>query len=334
MNEKKVTIRDIARESGFSVATVSRYINKVSYTSPETEKKIQEVLDRFNYTPNAIARGLAKQKSNTIAFVTPDITNPFFPELVRSIGRVLKRSGYSLLLINTDEHELGTPEFWAHFKSRYIDGFILAESPASEDVEPDVHKLSIPYVRIDRAFHAGNNLSVGVNHFEGARIAARHLVDIGCRKIAHVSGPGSFWPAKERRAGYESIIAETGQSPIVFEGDFSLDGGREITEVLLREFPDVDGIFYANDLMAIGSLKVFKRKGLAIPEDVAIIGFDGIELAEIVQPEISTIRQPIEEIGESATKRLIAAIEHPNRVNDENVMLDVTLVQRESTRRD
>ncbi|WP_407270046.1 LacI family DNA-binding transcriptional regulator [Radiobacillus sp. PE A8.2] len=331
MVKKKITIRDIAKESGVSVATVSRYINKVSYTSEETEKKIQKVLDEFNYTPNAIARGLAKQKSNAIAFVTPDITNPFFPEIVKSIESIAKKQGYSLLLINTNENDLESTEFWNRLKSRYIDGFILAESDLSSEVRTHLDSLNIPFVRIDRAVNSDKDNSVSVNNYEGARLATQHLIEVGCQKIAHISGPTSQFPALGRLKGYKSVMDAYGREVIVYQGGFTLDSGAKETEVLLRDHSDVDGIFYSNDLMAIGALRAFKKLGISIPKDVAIIGFDGIQLTEIVIPEISTIRQPIEKIGEIATNNLINAIENPDTEYSDNIILDVELIKREST---
>jgi LacI family transcriptional regulator len=333
VSRKKVTIRDIARESGVSVATVSRYINKVSYTSPETEKKIQKVLDEFNYTPNAMARGLATQKSNTIGFVTPDITNPFFPELVKSIENVAKEKGYSLLLINTNELELQTFDFWNHFQSKYIDGFILAESELGEVAQGYLDELNLPFVRIDRAVHPERCNSIHVDNFEGARLAVNHLLEIGCRNIAHVSGPLYLYPAQERMTGFKKVMEANHLTPIIVEGDFTLESGTLQTEKLLQEYPNIDGIFYSNDLMAIGAIKALKASQKSIPEDVAIIGFDGIRLTEIVDPEISTIKQPIDKIGEIATNNLIEAIENPNDSNNKNILLNVELIKRESTKR-
>ncbi|WP_174734576.1 substrate-binding domain-containing protein [Mesobacillus harenae] len=332
-NKKKITIRDIAKESGVSVATVSRYINKVSYTSLETEKKIQGVLDKFDFTPNAVARGLAKQKTNTIAFVTPDIRNPFFPELVKSVESVSKNRGYSLLLISTNEHDLKRKDFWNNLKSRYIEGLILAESETSEEVTNHLKGLDIPFVRIDRAVHLDESNSVSVNNFEGARLAVNHLIEVGCKKIVHISGPKSFFPAQGRIKGYLNVMEDKGWEEIIYEGDFTLESGRKQTEKLLKEQPDVDGIFYANDLMAIGALKAFKNLGVNVPKDIAIIGFDGIQLTEIVSPEISTISQPINKIGEIATNSLIYKIENPNQSMNQNVLLDVKLIKRESTQR-
>jgi LacI family transcriptional regulator len=333
VTRKKITIREIAKASGVSIATVSRYMNKVSYTSPETEKKIQKVLDEFNYTPNAVARGLAKQKSNTIAFITPDITNPFFPEMIKSIENFSKKKGYSLLLINTSEEELRDIDFWNNLRSRYIDGFLLAQSELSEEIQDYLNQVNIPFVRIDRAVHSNKNNSVSVNNVEGARMAVKHLIDIGCNKIAHISGPQSVFPAQERLNGYLETVDQLNYEPIVYEGDFTIESGTWMTDKLLLDHKGIDGVFYANDVMAIGALKTFKRHQIQIPEDVAIIGFDGIQLSEMVNPEISTIKQPVGKIGELAVNQLIATIEKTEDAPNKIVELDVELIVRESSNR-
>ncbi|MBM7577852.1 LacI family DNA-binding transcriptional regulator [Jeotgalibacillus terrae] len=333
MTRKKVTIREIAKESGVSIATVSRYLNKVSYTSPETERKIQKVLDQFSYTPNAVARGLAKQKSNTIAFITPDITNPFFPEMIKSIEYIAKRNGYSLLLISTNEEELKNKDFWNNLKSRYIDGFLLAQSDLSEEIKGYLDKVQMPFIRIDRGVQSDSNNSVSVKNYEGASLAVRHLIELNCKKIAHISGPKSVFPARGRLKGYLDTMKLYDRTPLVYEGDFTLKSGTDITERLLSEHKDVDGIFYANDLMAIGALKTFKKHHVQIPENIAIIGFDGIQLTEMVNPEISTIKQPVKKIGEIAVDQLITKIEQPDLAGHVNVELDVELIVRESSDR-
>lgn len=334
MTKKKVTIREIANASGVSIATVSRYLNKVGYTSSETEKKIQKVLDEFNYTPNAVARGLAKQKSNTIAFITPDITNPFFPEMIKSIEYVSRKQGYSLLLINTDEEELSQKNFWNNLRSRYIDGVILAQSELNDEIQDYLGNVNIPFVKIDRAVHLKESNSVRVKNYEGAKMAVAHLAEIGCKKIAHISGPKSVLPAKERLEGYLHIIEKLNLEPIVYEGDFSLESGKELTEMMLMDHLDIDGVFYANDLMAIGALKTYNKRKIHIPNDIAIIGFDGIRLTEMVVPEISTIKQPVVKIGKYAVDQLITLIEKPEDSVNKTIELDVELIVRESTRRE
>ncbi|MDP4086380.1 MAG: LacI family DNA-binding transcriptional regulator [Bacillota bacterium] len=331
MKNKKVTIRDVAKEAGVSVATVSRYINKISYISPETEHKIQDVMKRLDYKPNEIARGLAKQKSNTIALIIPDITNPFFPELVIAIEEVAKLKGYSLILVNSHNNDLKNPKFWGDFQSRYIDGFVLASFEFNEEILIGMENLLIPFVRVDRAVDAHTTNSVGVDNYRGAVMAVEHLVELGCKNIAHISGPDVFTPAIDRLRGYRDTVLNyfPQQEPIIYKGNFTLDSGKLLTQKLMEDHPEVDSIFIANDLMAIGSLKTLKTLGIQVPNDIAIIGFDGIQITEMVEPELSTIVQPIYRIGVAATNKLIHLIE--NTSDPEEYQLDVQLIKREST---
>lgn len=334
MKKVAVTIRDVAREAGFSVATVSRYMNRNGYISDVASKKIQHVMDELDYKPNEIARGLARKRTNMIALIIPDITNPFFPELVVAIERMAKEKGYSLILINSDEEILQTALFWKSLQSRYIDGMILASFQFNEEILLGIDALEIPFVKIDRAADLDTENSIGLDNYKGAVLAVEHLVEVGCTKIAHIGGPYSYPSSNARLRGYGEVLKKRlpNQEPIIIEGDFSLESGMNLTKILLQEHPDVDGLFLANDLMAIGSLKTLKQLGKRVPKDIAIIGFDGIKLGTMVEPEISTIEQPIYDIGVAATSRLIHLIE--NTLDESNpVQLDVRLVQRESTQR-
>lgn len=342
MREKQTTIRDVAREAGVSVATVSRYLNNNGYISQKAEMKIREVMERLNYHPNEIARGLAKKKTRTIALIIPDITNPFFPELVVAIEEVAKSKGYSIILVNTQAGDMDDNHFWKQLQNRYVDGFILASFEMSEKVVKAIEKLKIPFVRIDRAAENNTFDSIGLDNYKGAKLAVDHLIEVGCKKIAHISGPGSFPPSSERKRGYvETVtdramrngIASPEDSVIVYEGDFTLESGKLLTQILMNEHKDVDGIFLGNDLMAIGCLKALKLMGYQVPKEVAIIGFDGIKLTEMVEPEISTIEQPIYDIGVVSTNKLIRKIE--GLENDKSILdetsLDIRLVTRQST---
>lgn len=332
VSKNKVTIREVAKEAGVSVATVSRYLNSKSYVSESTEKRIKEVMEELNFKPNEIARGLAKKKTNTIALIIPDIMNPFFPELVVAIEKIAKEKGYSLILINSNEESLQADSFWSSLKSRYIDGLILASFQFHEEVLKEMENSGIPFVRIDRAADNDSENSIGMDNFKGAKLAVSHLAEIGCHKIAHISGPASFPPAMNRLRGYLRSLKALNpeQQPIVYEGDFTLDSGRLLTEQMIKEHEDIDGIFLANDMMAIGSLKALTLLGKKVPEDVALIGFDGIKLTQMVEPEISTIEQPIYDIGVLATNRLIDLVEGRKDSNG-HVKLDVRLVKRKST---
>ncbi|WP_264739591.1 LacI family DNA-binding transcriptional regulator [Cytobacillus firmus] len=334
MKRTIATIRDVAREAGVSVATVSRYINSNGYISDRTVKKIREVMEELDYKPNEIARGLARKKTNTIALIIPDITNPFFPELVVAIEKMAKEKGYSLILINADEESLQSGLFLRSLESRYIDGVILASFQFDQDILKELDGSKLPFVRIDRAADEDSPNSIGLDNYKGAELAVEHLIESGCKTIAHISGPRTFPPSIDRQRGFQAVMEKKfpGSELIVFEGDFTLESGKKMTEVLMDEHQDVDGIFLANDMMAIGALKALKQLGKSVPDDVAIIGFDGIKIGEMVEPELSTIEQPIYQIGIAATNRLIDMIENTGETL-EQIKLNVRLVVRESSMR-
>ena len=332
MNRKKVTIREVAKEAGVSVATVSRYLNKNGYISEGAENKIKEVMKQLDYQPNEIARGLARKKTNTIALIIPDIKNPFFPELVVAIDEIARLKGYSIVLINTEERELENNHFWRNLQSRYIDGFIIASFHFNHQVLQTIESLHVPFVRIDRAANNDAYHSIEINNYKGATLATEHLIEIGCKHIAHISGPKSYLPSIDRVRGFTDAINKIfpEKAPIIYEGDFTFESGKVITNEIMLKNPHIDGIFLANDLMAIGAIKALKTMNMNVPKDIAIVGFDGIELTNMVEPEISTVEQPIYEIGVAATNKLIHLIE---KKADETLQieLDVRLVKREST---
>lgn len=330
--KKSVTIRDVARESGLSIATVSRYLNGKGYLSEQSEKKIKDVMERLDYKPNEVARSLSNRKTNTIALIIPDITNPFFPELVVAIEGVARTRGYSLFLINTEEEMLHSNSFWRSLESRLIDGLILGSFQFTEEVLKGMDNMNLPFVRIDRGAGDDEDNSFGVDNSEGAKLAVEHLIEVGCKKIAHISGPSTYPSSLERVKGYREAmnIYLPLQEECIYEGDFSLESGQKLTIELLNNHRDCDGIFFGNDLMAIGALKALKLMNIRVPQEIAIIGFDGIQLTQMVDPEISTIEQPIYELGKLATTHLIDMIEKKTEGSD-YVKLGVHLRKREST---
>lgn len=330
--KKNITIRDVAREAGLSIATVSRYLNGKGYVSEQSEKKIKGVMDRLDYQPNEIARSLSNKKTNTIALIIPDILNPFFPELVVAIEGMAKEKGYSLVLINTQEELLHSTAFWRSLESRYIDGLILASFQFTEDVRNGMGNTKLPFVRIDCSAGEDQKNSIEIDNYKGAKMAVEHLIDVGCKKIVHISGLNSYPSSSDRLLGYLDAMKSyfPKQEASVYPGDFSLESGYELTKQLIFDKKGYDGIFLANDFMAIGALKALKELKISVPEDIAVIGFDGIKLTEMVEPEISTIVQPIYEVGSKATTRLIDMIENKNTPSEYS-KLEVHLEKRKST---
>jgi len=328
------TIRDVAKLAGVSVATVSRYLNKKGYVNAETEAKVARAIEQLRYEPNAVARGLAGKQMGTIALILPDISNPFFPEIARGVEDTALAHGFSVILCNSDDQSKKERTYIEFLKKKYIDGIIFASSTLDDDGLALMEKNNIPLVALDRAPSPKACTVIRSRNFEGAVMAVQHLLAAGCRKIAHLYGPQEVITARERLAGYESVAkAFPWYSPsLMVPGFFRIDGGMRAVQDLLVKHPDVDGIFAGNDLMAIGAMKALYQQGIRVPEDVAICGFDGISLTEVTQPELTTVAQPIYEMGAMAARALLEEIQ--SGTGARHVLeMDVTLLERASTRR-
>ncbi|MCO7174820.1 LacI family transcriptional regulator [Sporolactobacillus kofuensis] len=313
-----------------SPATVSRVLNNKGYVSEEKLKIIDKVIKEMNFQPNQVARGLTKKSSKTLALLVTDITNPFFSELAKGAEKITQQLGYSLLLGNTGGNNPEKNADYMNFlKNKYIDGFIIA----THDIDVEVLKKNYksPMVILEADKDIENLCTIKVDNYHGAIEATKHLLSIGCQKIAHIYGPQYDATAKDRLRGFKtSMKHQEGSSGIEYPGDFSIMSGIESIQELLKKHSDIDGIFAGNDLIAIGVVKELNRLKIKIPEQIAVCGFDGITLTQITSPEITTIEQPIYKMGELAAERLIYRINHSFN-ETESIELKAKLVIREST---
>jgi len=329
------TIRDVARLAGVSVATVSRVINKTDSVNPETAGQVLKAIEQLQYEPNAVARGLAGKKMGIIALILPDILNPFFPALARGVEDVAQKKGLTVILGNSDDLGLKESLYIKALKKKYVDGFIFASNTIREEDVEALRKEGIPIVLLDRGLNTASCAVIRSNNREGAKLAVQHLIGQGCQKIAHIYGPQEFITARERMLGYEEVAGGlSGYSPsLMVPGNFDIESGRKALELLLVRHPDLDGIFAGNDLMAVGALKVLHEQGIRVPEQVKVCGFDGIGLTEITEPELTTVAQPVYEMGGLAARILLDEIESGKREN-KFIELDVTLIPRKSTHKE
>ena len=325
------TIKDVSKLAGVSVATVSRYLNKNGYVSKEAEQAIQEVIEKLNYRPNTIARSLAGKKTATIGLMVPDILNPFFPEIARAIEDAANSHGYNVMLCNTDNDNEKEQQYITTLLHKQVDGIIISSYTITPDHLQELKKQSIPVVLMDNVFSSDSVASLTVENYRGGEMAVEHLLDKGCRKIAHICGPSTVTSSRERTAGFENASrgSDWFAPSLIGYSDFSVKGGYNTMNDLLIQHPDLDGVFASNDLMAAGALKAIQESGRTVPTDVKVIGFDGISL-EMVNPELSTIAQPIYELGKTAMDTLIGLIR-----NETDIVMDrvfpVTLIEKQST---
>lgn len=326
------TIRDVAQRAGVSVATVSRVINNNGYVSEDTKDKVLKVMEILNYQPSMVARGLAGKRMKIIALILPDITNPFFAELARAVEDASRKYGYTVFLCNSDDQGDKEKSYIDVLTRKYIDGIIIASNTFGQDEINKLKKSAIPIVVLDRASVMDGCSVIRSTNYLGAQMAVEHLIDVGCTQVGHICGPQEFVTAKERLLGYKKVAEQFAWYTLTLTvgSDFTINGGKEAIKVLLQRHPKIDGVFAGNDLIAIGVLKQLHAMGIKVPEQIAVCGFDGIQITQITQPELTTIAQPIYDIGTLACKIIFDQIKgDPQATNIHE--LDVKLIIRAST---
>lgn len=319
------TIKDVAKLAGVSVATVSRYLNGSGYVGEKAKLAIEQSIKQLDYVPNQVARSLSKKQANTIGLIVPDIMNPFFPELARAIEDTALKEGYTVVLCNSDENQEKEQRYIQSLQKTYIAGFIIATNGLHNTYE----QLKVPTVLIDR-FTEGDIPSVASENELGARLAAQHLLAKGAKHIGFLSGPQQLEPVKKRLQGFQEGLGDVKLTAIA-ESAFHYKEAETAAYKMLADNPEIDSIFASSDILAVGVLKAATALGRKVPEDLQIIGFDGISLGEMLTPPLTTIAQDIYSIGEKATQMLIQQIDE-KPLEQLHVTIAPTLIVRSSTK--
>src|SRR5829696_774483 len=329
------TIREVAESAGVSYATVSHVINNTRLVSPETRERVVAAMDALHYRPNALARSLRQGKTNTIGLVLPDSANPFFAEISRSIEDEAFKKGYSVFLCNT---ELDTQRelFYVDVLSKkQVDGIIFVAAGDQADSLDFLLRQNMPVVMIDRDLPNVEVDAVLTDHQLGGFLATHHLIELGHRRIACIAGPSTITPSAERMTGYERALEQAGLSydeHLIIRGDYHAQSGMEITHSILKLNPRPTAIFALNDLMALGALRAAAEAGYSVPTDLAVVGYDDLELAQFTNPPLTTIAQPKKEIGFQAINLLVDRMSRKN-LPPSRVVLAPELIIRRSTRK-
>ena len=327
------TIREVAESAGVSYATVSHVINNTRVVSQETRERVLAAMSALNYRPNALARSLRQGKTNTMGLVLPDSANPFFAEISRSIEDEAFKKGYSVFLCNT---ELDTQRelFYVDVLSKkQVDGIIFVAAGDQPDSLDYLVWRNLPVVMIDRDVPNVVVDAVLTDHQLGGYLATRHLLELGHTRIACIAGPSSITPSAERIIGYRNALEQAGlayDGSLVIRGDYHARSGFEITHTILQMKPRPTAIFAMNDLMALGALRAAAEAGCSIPGDLAIVGYDDLELAHFTNPPLTTIAQPKKEIGTQAVRLLIDRMSQKSRPPS-RLVLPPELIVRRST---
>jgi LacI family transcriptional regulator len=334
-------IHDLARLSGVSPSTVSRVFNGYTDVSEATRVRVLEVARELDYTPSAAARSLVRRRSQLVGVILhtgpdhPDLQHPFFQDVLVALKNAVGRAGYDLLVFATEgaASDAGPHSYAKRVRHHGVDGVVLmGVDPSDREVEKVGH-LGIPVMGIDLATEGQRAGYVMSDNLAGARLAVRHLHALGHTRIATIAGPQDTVPGADRLRGYERELAALGlpySAQHVLDGDFYTDSGRAAMRVLLALAEPPTAVFAASDLMAVGALQAVQEAGLRVPEDIAVVGFDDVQIAPLVSPALTTIRQDKAAIGQAAAAALVTMIEDPEAVPPV-VTVPVELVVRASS---
>src|ERR1700674_1926051 len=328
-----VTIKDVARESGVNISTVSRALNNGYGVNDQTREHVIAVAAKLKYRPNRIARGLVTGRSHSLGLLISDIRNPFFAEVARGAEDAARAGSCDVVLCNSDLDADKQMQYVQSLSEKRIDGIMMnSVSMLSREQQAQLAASGVPIVLLNRPATNHTFSTVCADNESGGALAAQYLLGLGHRKIAHLTGPRQHGNLSDRARGFVRALqsAENPVQPIVLHGKFNFDGGTELTRKLLDEHPDVTAIFAANDVMAFGVVQAVLDRGLRIPEDLSLIGFDNIEFSVIVHPPLTTIHQPKYEMGSAAVDVLLRLARDKGKQIPEHRRLGVELIERQS----
>ena len=320
------TIKDVAKKANVSVATVSRVINNTGYVNHETRKMVEDVITAIGYVPNELARSLFTKKSNIIGLIVPHIKTYFFAELIESLEDAITKKGYKLMIFNSkDDVEL--EKKYLHVFNQYnIDALILVANTKSTKA---YLKMTIPILTIDHIID-DSIPSISSDNVQGGQLAAQHLIESGAKNIIHFRGPSVLITVVDRSKGFYQVMDEHNIDVKSFDLDFRTPDLKDI-EMFIKKHPKVDGIFCSSDVIAMYTMSVLTKLGYSIPNDVQVIGFDNIDLCEVLIPTLTTIAQPIIDIGRVTVDKLVRMINKKELIEMHSV-IEVELIKRASTK--
>lgn len=308
MKNTTATIKDVARKAGVSIATVSRILNGTGVVSPKLIENVQSAIKETGYQPNAVARALKIKESKSIGLIIPDIENPFFPALVRGVEDTARKYDYAVILCNSDGYAEEERKYIRFLHSKRVDGVIFTGSIDSDQNLALLAELNMPVVTLDRQSQLENISSVSVDNYYGAMLAVEHLLDQGAKKIAFLGGADRLSVAVERFQGYQDVLKKRGipiVDDLILHGEFTFNSGYENTAILLKRQEKFDAVFAANDLIAFGVIDCLTKHGIEVPRKVIVAGYDDIRMAGWYKPSLTTVRQPVYQMGEKTVEILL-----------------------------
>jgi LacI family transcriptional regulator len=332
----KITIKEVAREAGVSIATVSRVLNGKDGIKPSTKDRVEQIIGKYNFSPDHIARSMIVKESKTIGLLVPQLSNEYWASLAEVVEEALWQQDYTLLLCtsSTRNDSLQKEKAAIHsFIQRKVDGIIYSTSSGWSDsfleFTEQIKQCSVPIVAFDQKIQ-GLSQIYG-DHLQGAMDAVKHLIQLGRRSIAYIGGP---LVSPERELGYRNahtIHDLVVDEALIYRGEPTFQFGNLAMRELIDSGKRFTGVFCGNDLIALGALQALESAGLRVPEDAAVVGYDDIRMAGFSKPRLTTVRQPIQEMGNALVEHLISTIETGNSpIQNRHLVFPMTLVVRDS----
>lgn len=323
------TLKDVAGKCGVTVTTVSRMLNGRGYVSEKTKKKIRQAMKELNYQPNAFARALSLQKSSFIGLIVPSASNMYFCKVIDAVERYVSNNGYKLLLCNSNLEPKKEIEYFDMLSANKVAGVIIASR--TQDIDKNI-AIDAPVISIDRVI-SPRIPSICSDNYQGGVLAAEHLIARGCKKLVHISGSANLnMDANKRYYGFKEVCEKKGVPHFVVdatEDQFVSMHYETIINMLLDNYPDVDGIFTSNDIIASQVIIICNKRGIKIPDRIKLIGYDDIDLCKLCSPSITTIHQSVDEICQYAVESIIFKTE--NKTMPSSITFPVKLIKRETT---
>ena len=326
-------IKDVALHAGVSVTTVSHVVNGTRFVSETARQRVEEAVRELGYVPSAVARSLKHNTTRTFGMVIPNNSNPYFAEIIRGVEDRCFAAGYNVILCNSNDDPERQAAYLRVLAERRIDGLIFVVTGSDAVVRATLGGINTPLVLLDREVSGVSGDLVEVNHVLGSQMATRHLLELGHPRVACISGPPGLSPSSQRRAGWKDALEKAGvertESDLA-RGDFTARGGYLAMQALLKRRPRPTAVFACNDLMAFGALTAAREAGIAVPQQLSIVGFDDIDLAAFSAPPLTTVAQPKKQIGTVAADLLLDRVSNA-RTDNRQMILDPELRVRAST---
>jgi LacI family transcriptional regulator len=339
INKKRVTIKEVARQAGVSTQTVSRVANDRPDVAPETRERVLRVIQELEYHPSALARSLIQQRSYTLGVVTAGLKFIGPSRTLNGITAKAEELGYTLLLKELPRFDSNdTKPLLQSLLARQVDGIIWAVPEVGENRDWIQNLDSLPVPMVFLAMESRPDLTVvSVNNYAGGKMATEHLLQSGCRRIGHISGPLDWWEARQRKRAWQDTLVVAGiqvSDRHWVEGNWSSSSGEHAIERLFEQYPDMDGVFVANDQMAISVLQASCRRSIDVPKELGVVGFDGIVESAYLWPPLTTVYQDQQLVGSLAVEEVIHIVEANRRnkpITPRNIVVEPELIVREST---